>query len=120
MKLERLLAAVLVLGLLVVLPDVASAATIQATISWTDNSTNEDGFRVERKTGTGGTFVEISAVGPNVITFVDTSLAAGTEYCWRIVAFNAVGTAASPEACATMPSGPAGPSGVGVSVTVVP
>lgn len=120
MKLERVVAALVVLGMGAVLPDVASAATIRATVSWTDNSNNEDGFRVERKTGAAGTFVEVSAVGPNVNTFADEALSPGTEYCWRIVAYNAVGSATSPEGCATTPSAPTGPSGVSVAVTVVP
>ena len=31
----------------------------QLTLGWTDNSNNEDGFRIERKTGTAGTYVPI-------------------------------------------------------------
>ncbi len=29
------------------------ASTTQINLSWTDNSTNETGFKIERKTGTG-------------------------------------------------------------------
>jgi hypothetical protein len=47
---------------------VASAvSTSQINLSWTDNSKDELGFRIERKTY-GGTFTTIATVGANVIT----------------------------------------------------
>ncbi len=62
-------------------------------LEWTDNSNNEDAFRVERRLD-GGAFQEIA-----ITTWSDyrdlTALEEGSRYEYRIVAFNAAG-AASP------------------------
>ena len=64
----------------------------QIDLAWTDNSTNEDGFSVERCTGAGcGDFVQIGSVGPNVTAFSNPGLAANTTYRYRVRAFNAGG-----------------------------
>jgi hypothetical protein len=71
-------------------------------MSWTDNSPDESGFRIERKTGTDGAFTEIARTGANVTSYADAGLAPGTTYCYRVQAFNATTTSAySDEACAT-------------------
>ena len=91
--------ALLVLGLLFCGTQ-AFAASFDAMITWPDNSTNEDGFRVERKLGPTGTFAQVGVpVGPNITIFSDTGLAVNTNYCYRAVAFNAVNTLAGPEVC---------------------
>jgi titin len=59
-------------------------------IDWTDNSTNETGFKVERAKG-GGAFLEITTVGGNVTTYADTGLSANTEYTYRVRAYNGFG-----------------------------
>jgi Divergent InlB B-repeat domain len=69
--------------------DIACAA--QLTLHWTDRATNEAGFNVERKLGSTGTFVQVAAVGTNVTSYVDASLAASTTYCYRVRAFNSAG-----------------------------
>jgi cellulose 1,4-beta-cellobiosidase len=59
----------------------------QINLTWTDNATNEDGFKVERSNnGTG--FVQIAVVGSNVTTFANTSLTPNKKYFYRIRAFN--------------------------------
>ena len=61
-------------------------------MSWTDNSNNEDGFRIERCTGNNCTnFAQIAQVGANVTSFNNTGLARNTRYRYRVRAFNAVG-----------------------------
>jgi Divergent InlB B-repeat domain len=83
-------------------PTAVTAA--QLTLSWSDNSTNEDGFRVERRTGTAGTYAEIKAVGVNVKSYTDVNLANGTIYCYRVRAYNSGGASGySNEKCATTP-----------------
>jgi hypothetical protein len=57
-----------------------------------DNADNEDGFKIERKPGTAGTFSEIGAVGANVTSCRDTNLIDGVTYCYRLAAFNAAGS----------------------------
>jgi Divergent InlB B-repeat domain len=88
--------------LLTVLSFPAAVTAAQLTLSWSDNSTNEDGFRIERRTGTTGTYAEIAALGVNAASYTDVNLANGTTYCYRVRAYNA-GEASgySNEQCAT-------------------
>lgn len=77
------------------------------SLAWTDNSTNETGFKVERKTGTGGTFAQIGTQGENGNFFNDSGLAASTTYCYRVRATNGAGDSAySNEACTTAQAAP--------------
>jgi Fibronectin type III domain. len=66
----------------------------QLQLAWTDNANNEDGFKIERKTGTTGTYTQVATVGPNVTSYSDFSLADGATYCYRVRAFNSVGNSA--------------------------
>jgi hypothetical protein len=75
-------------------PTGLSATTIsdqRIDLAWIDQSDNESGFSVERATGAGGTFVEVDVVGSDATAFSDTGLAAQTEYCYQVRAYNAVG-----------------------------
>jgi flagellar assembly factor FliW len=63
----------------------------QINISWTDNSNNEDGFKIERKTTSSGTYTEIAQVGPNIAAYSNTGLTGGTEYCYRVRSYNTAG-----------------------------
>lgn len=88
-------------------------------LSWTDNSTNESNFAIERKPGliaAPGTFVEIAQVGTNVTTYTDSTVVEGQSYTYRVAALN--GTAKSPYsnlADRTVPfTVPAAPSGLTV------
>jgi hypothetical protein len=78
-----------------------------AILTWTDNSSTESGFKIERKTGTTGTFAEIATVSANVVTYTDTeaSLAIGSTYCYRVRAYIASpsdNSAYSNEPCVTL------------------
>jgi hypothetical protein len=69
----------------------AKTAT-SVTLKWTDNATNETGFRVERSTGNDSTFQEISTnLGSNTTIFVSPNLVDGTTYYYRVRAANAIG-----------------------------
>lgn len=65
----------------------------QFTLTWTDNSTNETGFRIERAAGLNATsgFAEIATVGANVVTYVDAGLPNSTSYSYRLRAYNSAG-----------------------------
>jgi hypothetical protein len=66
-----------------------------------DNSSDEDGFKIERRTGTTQTYTEIAIVGANVTSYNDSGLVDGETYCYRVLAFNAAGSSPySDEACA--------------------
>jgi hypothetical protein len=80
-----------------------AAGTI--TLAWADNSANEDGFGIERKTGTNGTFTQIATVAANVNSYSDSGIVAGNTYCYRVNAFNSAGASScTNEACKTMPA----------------
>ncbi len=57
-------------------------------MNWEDNSTNEEGFNIERKEGVTGTFTQIATVEADLQTYTDTELLGGTTYCYRVYAFN--------------------------------
>lgn len=66
------------------------ASTTQINLSWTDNSTNETGFKIERKSGT-GTYAVIGTTATDITTFSDTGLTPSTTYTYRVYSNNAVG-----------------------------
>ncbi|MEW6213640.1 MAG: S8 family serine peptidase [Nitrospirota bacterium] len=59
-------------------------------LSWVDNSASEEGFRIERKTGAGGTYTEIAFIGPDTTSYTDTGLSSSTTYYYRLRASNSV------------------------------
>ena len=82
------------------------ASSSQINLSWTDNSTNETGFSIERRTGSDA-YSQIAQVGANTRTFSNVNLSGGTEYTYRVVAFNGAGNSSySNEATATTLSAP--------------
>ncbi|MGD2120488.1 MAG: fibronectin type III domain-containing protein [Gemmatimonadota bacterium] len=60
-------------------------------LSWTDESDNELQFRIERREGAAGTWVQIGTRGGNGETFPDSGLTPGTLYFYRVRACNAAG-----------------------------
>ncbi|MEW5767698.1 MAG: T9SS type A sorting domain-containing protein [bacterium] len=68
-----------------------AVSTSRIDLSWTDNSTIELGFYLERKVGAGGTYTQIATLGINVTTYQDMPLAAQTTYYYRVKAYNAAG-----------------------------
>lgn len=70
-----------------------SITSTTAKISWKDNSSNETGFVVERKNGS-GSFSEIDTVTTDTISYTDTDLSAETTYSYRIKAVNLMGSSA--------------------------
>ncbi len=78
----------------------AAISSSQITLNWADVS-SETGFKIERKTGAGGTYTQIGTTGTNVTTYSDTNLAAATTFFYRVRATNATGDSPySPEASA--------------------
>ena len=76
-------------------------------LGWTDNSNNEDGFKIERKEGTSGTYTQIGTTGANVYDYADSGLQFGKIYCYRVRAYNSAGNSGySSEKCATTLSTP--------------
>lgn len=81
----------------------------QVGLCWSDNSSNEAWFQIERKTGAGGTYSNIASVGPNVTNYTDVRNAMGyggvmpqTLYYYRVRAGHAaINSAWSAETNAT-------------------
>ena len=83
---------------------IAAPSAAQLTLTWQDNSTNENNFAIERKTGTSGTYAQIAMVAANIASYVDTSVTRGVTYCYRVQAVNSAGASAyTNEACAPVP-----------------
>ena len=76
-------------------PSNLTATTVSASqinLSWTDNSANEDGFKIERCARASCTnFAQIATVSANVKTFSNTGLTKFTSYSYRVRAYNASG-----------------------------
>jgi hypothetical protein len=68
----------------------SAVSTSKINLSWTDQSDNETGFRIERSPD-GVNFAQIASVGANVMSYGSTGLGAGTKYYYRVRAYNAVG-----------------------------
>ncbi|MEI6396426.1 MAG: fibronectin type III domain-containing protein, partial [Verrucomicrobiota bacterium] len=70
------------------------------SLAWKDNSTNEDGFQIERQTSSG--WQPLATVAANSKTFTDASAAAQrTTYTYRVLAFNVAGRSPSNQVSVT-------------------
>jgi len=63
----------------------------QIKLSWQDNSTNEDSFKIERRIGTAGTYKEITRLKANQTSYDDKNLLVNTLYFYRVRASNVGG-----------------------------
>jgi len=70
------------------LPPSGLAATLAAAdgiqIDWADNSDNETGFDVQRRSGNSGPYSTVGSVGAGVTTYSDAGLSRGTKYTYRV------------------------------------
>jgi hypothetical protein len=101
----------------------ATDSSTQISLAWTDQSSNETSFRIERSVD-GGAYTVLASVVANTSSFVDAAVTTGSTYSYVVFAVNPAGdSAASNVATATVPSGPpAAPSslsGVAVSRTQI-
>src|SRR5205823_6611060 len=69
----------------------AAVSGSQINLSWTDNSNNEDGFRIERKKGSGGIWSQIATVGAGITAYSNTGLSRRSTYYYRVRAYNSGG-----------------------------
>ena len=70
------------------------------TMSWTDNSSDEDSFTLEKSTDN-ATWSSAGTANSNVTTGTATGLSAGTLYYFRVVATNALGDS-DPASCGSI------------------
>lgn len=97
-------------------PSAVGGSTGAIVVSWTDNATDEGGYEIERSTSAQGPFSITGAVNANETTFIDTALAPGAVYYYRVRAAGANGgpssgyspivSASASESGVGSPSGP--------------
>ncbi|MCC2667927.1 MAG: putative secreted protein, partial [Armatimonadetes bacterium] len=89
-----------------------AVSTSRINLTWADNSADETGFIVERSTNGGLSFTQRASLAPNVTSWPDTGLAAGTTYTYQVRAAVTGGcSAASNQVSATtQPGAPAPPT----------
>ena len=68
-----------------------STAPTTTVVYWTDNSSDEVGFKIERSLTSGSGFVEVGQAANSETSFFDTGLTTATRYFYRVRAFNADG-----------------------------
>src|SRR5688500_601773 len=68
----------------------SAASSSQINLSWSDSSSTETGFKVERSTATSG-WAQIGATGANATSYASTGLGAATTYSYRVRAYNSTG-----------------------------
>ena len=66
----------------------SSATFSRIDLTWSDNSTNETGFIVERRRVFWGHWAEIGRTSANTTTFLETGLFPGIDYIYRVRAYN--------------------------------
>lgn len=94
--------------------DARAANSTTVDVRWIDNSTNEDGFRVQRSPDPGSIWATVGTVGPNVTSSFDGGLASEQQVCYRVIAFNGGGDSPpSNTDCTTPPTGPTGLTATG-------
>jgi hypothetical protein len=59
-------------------------------LAWNDNSSNEDGFIIERRTNN-ESWIIIDTLGTDILTYQDVGLESATQYIYHIYAYNDAG-----------------------------
>jgi hypothetical protein len=93
----------------------------QVSLTWTDASTNESGFAIERRTGTTGDWSEIASLPAGAQAFLDTNLQPLTQYSYRVRSFNGAGSSqatAAIDVTTQAPPLPQAPSNLSADATI--
>src|SRR2546421_5310662 len=91
--------------------------TLFRSLTWTDNSLAEDGYRIEQSPVDNLHYSEIAVIGPNQTSYSATGLNEGTKYYYRVRAYNAIATSAysSEKNATTLWNIPVAPSGLTIT-----
>jgi hypothetical protein len=79
-------------------------------LTWTDNSTNESGFEVERSPSPSGPFARIATTAAGATGFTDTGLPSLTSFSYRVRAVNGAGASAWATTATAQSGGPPAPA----------
>ncbi len=109
-------------GAIPIAPSGVQAAALDSSrveVGWTDNSTNETAFRIERRMGLGGPWEQIAIAPADSTSTMDMGLSASTDYTYRVRATTGPeDSAVSNESAVTTPAGtgaPNAPSSLGAA-----
>jgi hypothetical protein len=103
----------------------SASSSSSVTVRWTDNSSDESGFRLERSPN-GVDFAEVASLAAGATGYTDNGLSAKTAYFYRVRAYNSagnsgysnVGSVATPEVAPAMPQNPSAVGNSDGSATV--
>ncbi len=82
---------------------VANKTATSVALTWSDNSANEETFRIERSGNPVSVWKEIGNVPYNTATFTDSSAVPNTAYSYRVKAVNASGSSSYATITTTTP-----------------
>lgn len=69
-----------------------AVSSSQINLAWQDNSSDENGFTIERAPSASGSWSQIASVGANVKSYSNSGLSAATTYYYRVYASNSRGS----------------------------
>ena len=70
-------------------------------LDWTDNSSDESGFRILRRESTEKSWTQIGLVAADIETYLDNTAASDTTYFYKVSAYNGLGSKGSDSARTT-------------------
>lgn len=93
--------------------------TSSVSLTWVDNSDNEDGFTIQRSVNSGSTYADLKTVGAGVISTTDNAVAITGSYWYRVFAFNAEETSSYSNTASVviLPPAPEAPSSLTAAQT---
>ncbi len=99
-------------------PAAVAISGSQISVTWTDNSSNEQGFRVERSLDGVTNWQQVADVGANVTSTQDTGALPATHYYYRIYAYTLFGNSdyTSVADTTTPQAPPLAPSNLGITI----
>jgi titin len=101
-------------------PNSLTVGAVSATsigLSWVDTASNEQGFQLERSLD-GTAFTTLVVLAANTTNYTDATVAAGTTYWYRVLAFNPDGSSAYSNSVSTTTTNiPAAPRSLTASST---
>ena len=92
----------------------------QVSLTWTDNSSDETSFRIQRCEGvdcSGVAFTEVGNVGANITSFADTTVILGRVYRYRVLTQNVIGLSPPSTIAETNTNLPLAPASITTQVT---
>ena len=78
------------------------------SVAWTDGSSSEEGFRIERSGAAAGPWTIVATVGANINSYADSTIQLEQLTCYRVRAFKTTTgeSASSPASCTAAPRRP--------------